>query len=74
MLFLCPFLGGDNLSDKYLKEIAKELRIIRLELQNQNKPDNVQVGLSDALSNIVDNEEKKKRAQERFAGERVTID
>lgn len=59
------------MNDKYAKEIAKELRLIRIELQKQNKP--IGSKFTDATDAIIDNIEKKKRAQQMFAGERVTI-
>jgi len=57
------------MSDKYLKEIAKELRLIRIELQKSNKAPLFQIDggeLTDAIPTTYDEIKAK-------AGERVTI-
>lgn len=59
------------MNDKYAKEVAKELRLIRVELQKFNKvsePQGIQIDGEDVAKITEENE----RFQP-FAGERVTI-
>lgn len=58
-------LRGEPMSDKYLKEIAKELRLIRIELQKSNASTQI----------AVDGEKIAKEIQRdsALAGRRVTI-
>ena len=59
--------GAIKMNDKYAKEIAKELRLIRIELQKSNKSPQVQIDEEDVL-NAIENDEVFTKA-----GERVTI-
>lgn len=59
------------MSEKNLKEIAKELNLIRRELQRINKPQKIEINAEDFSNMIVDNVEKQRRAKERVAGDGI---
>lgn len=53
------------MSDKYIKEIARELNLIRRELQKINKLKKIEINAEDVSSMIVDDLEKQKKIKER---------
>lgn len=57
------------MNDKYAKEIAKELRLIRIELQKVNNPPNEVSVDGEKVGEIV----KENESFQANAGERVTI-
>ncbi len=59
------------MNDKYAKEVVRELRLIRVELQKMNKPvGSIGIKINDLTDGVVNNIEKEKRAKQILAGER----